>query len=333
MKKIGINGFGRIGRLALRIIMQKYSDRIEVPIINTSGSMDTKGWAHIFEYDTMYRRFPGTVEVDGDFMIVNGKRIFVSAQREPEDIPWVDYGVETVIESTGVFEDEKGMKKHLRGSVKQVILSAPGKGEGIATVVKGVNDRAGDGKALVSNASCTTNCISPVSKVMLENFTVKKAAMTTIHAFTSDQSLQDGSHKKDLRRARAASENIIPTSTGAAIATTEVLPQLKGKFDGIAIRVPVATASLTDLTFLVDRKTSSEEINNMFIEASQREDLKFFLYTTKKPIVSSDIIGSEASAVVDLSLTQVIDGDLVKVYAWYDNEWGYTNRLVEQTLD
>ncbi|MGI5827699.1 MAG: type I glyceraldehyde-3-phosphate dehydrogenase [Patescibacteria group bacterium] len=333
MKKIGINGFGRIGRLALRVILQKFSDRIEVPIINTSGSMDTKGWAHIFEFDTMYRRFPGSVEVDGDYMIVNGKRIFVSAEREPENIPWGDYGVETVLESTGVFEDERGMSKHLRGSVKQVILSAPGKGEGIQTVVKGVNDEEAKGKTLVSNASCTTNCISPVSKVMLENFTVKKAAMTTIHAFTSDQSLQDGSHKKDLRRARSASQNVIPTSTGAAIAMTKVLPQLKGKFDGIAIRVPVATASLSDLTYLVDRPTTVEEVNEMFIEASKRDELKYFLYVTQKPLVSSDIIGCEASAVVDLSLTQVIDGDLVKVYAWYDNEWGYANRLVEQVLD
>jgi glyceraldehyde 3-phosphate dehydrogenase len=333
MKKIGINGFGRIGRVALRIIMQKYADRIEVPIINTSGSMDTAGWAHIFEFDTMFRRFPGTVTVEGDHIIINGQRIFVSAERDPEKIPWEKYGVETVIESTGVFTDEVGMGKHLRESVKKVVLSAPAKGANIKTVVLGINSDDKNGAQLVSNASCTTNCVSPVAKVILDKFGIEKAAMTTIHAYTSDQSLHDGSHK-DLRRARAACQNIIPTSTGAAVATAEVIPELKAKFDGIAIRVPVATGSLTDFTFITKtKKVTPEEINQALIEASESDRFKYFLYVSEKPLVSSDIIGCEASAIVDLSLTQVIDGDLVKIYAWYDNEWGYTNRLVEQVLD
>jgi len=332
MHKVGINGFGRIGRIALRIIMEKYADEIEVPMINTSGSMKTEGWAHIFEFDTMYRRFPGTVEVDGDYIVVNGKRIKVTAERDPGNIPWGDEGVETVIESTGVFEDEEGMRKHLRDSVKRVILSAPAKGEGIQTVVLGINDSEAQGKELLSNASCTTNCVSPVTKVILDKFGIKKGAMTTIHAYTSDQSLHDGSHKKDLRRARAASQNVIPTTTGAAKATALVIPEMKGIFDGIAVRVPVTTASLTDFTFLVEKSTTVKEVNQALTEASESESLGHYLYVTSKPIVSSDVIGCEASSLVDLSLTQVIADDLVKVYAWYDNEWGYTCRLVEQIL-
>jgi glyceraldehyde 3-phosphate dehydrogenase len=332
MKKIGINGFGRIGRVALRIIMQKYADKIEVPIINTSGSMDTAGWAHIFEFDTMYRRFPGVVQAEDNFITINGHKIFVSAERDPEKIPWGDHGVETVIESTGAFTDEEGMRKHLRDSVTKVILSAPAKKGSVKTVVLGINDLERVDQPLISNASCTTNCVTPVTKVILDKFGIKKAAMTTVHAYTSDQSLHDGSHN-DLRRARAAGQSVIPTSTGAAIATTEVIPELTNKFDGIAIRVPVATGSLTDFTFIVDRPVTVEEINQALIEASQTERLKHYLYVTKKPVVSSDIIGCEASALVDLSLTQVIDGDLVKIYAWYDNEWGYANRLVEQVLD
>lgn len=331
MKKVGINGFGRIGRVALRIIMEKYSDRIEVPIINTSGSMDTAGWAHIFEFDTMYRRFPGTVEVDGDYIVINGQRVFVSAQRDPENIPWGDYGVETVIESTGAFTDSEGMTKHLHDSVNKVILSAPAKGGDVKTVVLGINDADGDGQTLINNASCTTNCVAPVTQVIMDKIGIQKAAMTTIHAYTSDQSLHDGSHR-DLRRARAAAQNIIPTSTGAAIAVTEVIPELKDKFDGLAIRVPVMTGSLTDFTFITSRNTTVEEVNEALVEASNSDRFKYFLYVTKKPIVSSDVVGCEASSLVDLSLTQVIDGNLVKVYAWYDNEWGYTNRLVEQVL-
>ncbi len=331
MKKIGINGFGRIGRLALRIILEKYPDQLEVPIVNTSGKMDAAGWAHLFEFDTAYHRFAGAVGADGEDMVVDGKHIKITGIREPEDIPWDQYGVEAVIESTGAFVKAEDMSKHLRGTVKQVMLSAPAKGEGVATVVLGINDKDKEGKQLLSNASCTTNCVSPVTKVILDKFGISKAAMTTIHAYTSDQSLHDGSHK-DLRRARAAAVNVVPTSTGAAKATTEVIPQLKGLFDGIAVRVPVITGSLTDFTFITARATTVEEVNQVLEEAAADEYFGKYLWVTKKPIVSSDVIGCEASALVDLSLTQVIGGDLVKVYAWYDNEWGYTSRLVEQLL-
>ncbi|NMB57473.1 type I glyceraldehyde-3-phosphate dehydrogenase [Candidatus Beckwithbacteria bacterium] len=331
MIKVGINGFGRIGRLALRVIMQKYGDQIEVPIINASPSMDVKGWAHLFEFDSLHRRFAGSVEVDGNFMVINGKRIFVSTTRNPEEIPWSQYGVETVIESTGAFEKAEEMSKHLGNTVKRVVLASPGKGEGIKTVVLGINTAEAQGQSLISNASCTTNCTSPVVKVILENFGIEKAAMTTIHAYTSDQQLHDGSHR-DLRRARAGAINITPTSTGAAIATTEVIPELVNKFDGIAIRVPVPTASMTDFTFITNRAVTVEEVNQALESAAYSEELKHYLWVTKKPIVSSDVVGCEASALVDLALTKVIDGNLLKVFAWYDNEWGYTNRLVEQVL-
>jgi len=331
MKKIGINGFGRIGRLALRMILEKYPDQLEVVLVNTSGKMDAAGWAHLFEFDTAYHRFAGAVGADGDDMVIDGKRIKVTGIREPENIPWEQYGVEAVIESTGAFEKAEEMSKHLRGTVTRVLLSAPAKGPGITTVVMGINDSDRDGKQLLSNASCTTNCVSPITKVILDRFGISKAAMTTIHAYTSDQSLHDGSHR-DLRRARAAAYNIIPTSTGAAKATTEVIPQLKGLFDGIAVRVPVLTGSLTDFTFITARATTVEEVNQALETAAADPVFGKYLWVTKKPIVSSDVIGCEASALVDLSLTQVIGGDLVKIYAWYDNEWGYTARLVEQLL-
>lgn len=332
MIKVGINGFGRIGRLAARIILQKHQDKLELAAVNTSGSIDVKGWAHLFKYDTAYGKYPGKIEVDGDSLIVDGVKIPFLAQSDPFLIPWGDYGVETVIESTGVFRHEEDLKKHLRDSVKKVVLSAPAKGEGeVQTVVIGVNDSKRQGKDLVSSASCTTNCISPVTRIMLANFGVKKAMLTTIHAYTSDQRLQDGSHK-DLRRGRAAAVNIVPTSTGAAKATTLTLPDLAEKFDGLAIRVPVLVGSLSDLTYLLGKPTTVEEINQAFIKASQENNYKNILAVTKEPLVSSDIVGRPESAIVDLSLTRVVDGDLVKVVAWYDNEWGYANRLVEEVV-
>ena len=331
MVKVGINGFGRIGRLALRIILEKYGDQIEVPIVNTSGRMDSVGSAHMFEFDTAYGRFSKPVTTDGDFMVVDGKKIMISACREPEKIPWGDYGVEVVLESTGAFVTAEDMQKHLRDSVRQVILSAPAKGGDVATVVLGVNTEDGKGKQLISNASCTTNCIAPVVKVIEDKIGIAKAAMTTIHAYTGDQELQDGSHK-DLRRARAAACNTVPTSTGAAKAVSLVIPAMKGIFDGIAVRVPVITGSFTDLTFVTKREVTVEEVNQVLTDAANSPELENYLGVTTKPIVSSDVIGFEGSSLVDLSLTQVIGGDLVKVYAWYDNEWGYANRLVEQVL-
>jgi len=347
MVKAGINGFGRIGRIAFRIWLLKHTSNLEIAAINTSGSMNVEGWAHLVNYDTMYRKFEieiGAEKVkdvkeasDEDpligYLVIGGKdkKVPVLAQRDPAKIPWKKYGVEVVIESTGVFTDEEGAKKHAIGGAKRVVISAPSKGGNVGTYVIGVNEV--DGKAeVISNASCTTNCVAPVAAVLHSAFGIEKAMMTTIHSYTDDQNLQDNSHK-DLRRARAAAENIIPTTTGAAIATTETIPELKGLFDGMAIRVPTATGSITDFTLLLKRNVTVEEVNNALKNAAEKNAIfKGILAVSNEPLVSSDIIGRSESAIVDLSLTQVVGGNLVKVFAWYDNEWGYANRLVEQVI-
>ncbi len=349
----GVNGFGRIGRLAVRVWYRHHQDQLGLAAINTSGSMDVEGWAHLLKYDTTYGLFPGEIThekyqsshdaTDEDpligYIILDSRlKIPVTAQKDPAKIPWSQYGAEIIIESTGAFTSEEKAKLHLQGGAKQVVISAPAKGGNVPTSVIGVNESAVLAKdrqntlAVVNNASCTTNCVAPVAMVMQESLGIVKAAMTTIHSYTDDQNLQDASHK-DLRRARAAAHNIVPTSTGAALATTETIPELKGLFDGIALRVPTITGSLTDFTFLVKRKTTVEEVNSYFRQAILKDRLSDILAVTDEPIVSSDIIGRPESAIVDLGLTQVIDGDLVKVFAWYDNEWGYTNRLVETVRD
>ncbi len=344
MLKVGINGFGRIGRIAFRIGILKHSADIEFAAINTSGSMDASGWAHIVNYDTMYRKFEKEVKAeelkkaeeatDEDpqigFLLVDGQKIPLLAQKDPAKIPWGKYGVDVVIESTGKFTTEEDAKKHSVGGAKVVVISAPVKGGNVGTYIIGVNDFKGETDVL-SNSSCTTNCVAPVAAVIQSKFGVEKAAITTIHGYTDDQNLQDNSHK-DLRRARAAAENIIPTTTGAAISTTETIPELKGLFDGRALRVPVATGSITDFCFVLKREVTIEEINQAFIEASENPLYKGILGVSDEPLVSSDIIGRSESAIVDLSLTQVIAGNLVKVFAWYDNEWGYAHRLVEQVI-
>ena len=332
MIRVAINGFGRIGRVTLRVILAKYLDRVKPVAINTSGSMEIGGWAQLFEYDSIYGRFKGKIEVQkgeaqkGEIGIltINHQRIPLLAQREPVKIPWQRYGVDVVIESTGVFRDRQSASAHLKAGAKKVVVSAPA--EKIETFVIGVNEDQYQG-ALVSNASCTTNCVAPVTKIMMENFGLQKALMTTIHAYTAGQELVDGSHR-DLRRARAAAVNIVPTSTGAAKATTEVLPSLRGLFDGLAYRVPVICGSVADFTFLTTKRTSIEAINQVFTQAAAGK-YKGIIEVSSKPLVSTDIIGSSASAIIDLPLTQVIDGDLVKVVAWYDNEWGYCCRLIE----
>ncbi len=344
MIKVGINGFGRIGRLSFRIGLIKHSNDIEFVAINTSGSMPTSGWAHLVNYDTTYRKFEKEIKSEelkkieeltiddpqiGN-LLVDGKRIPVLAQKDPAKIPWGKYGVDVVIESTGKFITEDDAKKHAVGGAKRVIISAPPKGANINTYVLSVNDY--DGKAqVISNASCTTNCVAPVASVIHSKFGIEKAAMTTIHAYTDDQVLQDSSHK-DMRRARAAAMNIIPTSTGAAISTTETIPELKGLFDGQALRVPVITGSITDFAIVTKKPVTVEEINNAFKEATENSLYKGILAVSEVPFVSSDIIGRSESAIVDLPLTQVVGGNLVKIFAWYDNEWGYTNRLVEQII-
>src|SRR3972149_12211141 len=338
MVKVGINGFGRIGRLAFRVGLLKHESEIEFTAINTSGSMETAGWAHLTNYDTTYRKFEKEVkseelkspeEVSDEDpqignLIVNGKKIPVLAQKDPAKIPWGKYGVDVVIESTGRFTTEEDAKKHAIGGAKRVVISAPAKGANVGTYVIGVNEYKGDAE-VINNASCTTNCIAPVAAVIHSAFGIEKALMTTIHGYTDDQNLQDNSHK-DLRRARAAAENIIPTTTGAAIATTETIPELRGLFDGTALRVPVATGSLTDLSLLLKKKVTVEQVNQAFVDATGNAIYKGVLAASSEPLVSSDIIGRTESTHADLSLTQVVGGNLVKVFAWYDNEWGYANR-------
>ena len=330
MVKVGINGFGRIGRIAFRIGVLKHADEVEFGAINTSGSMDVAGWAHLTNYDTTYRKFEYEVKSEKGFLVIPQRnlRVPLLAQPDPAQIPWSKYGVEVVIESTGKFTTEEDAKKHALGGAKRVVISAPIKGGNVGTYIIGVNEVSKDAQVL-SNSSCTTNCVAPVMAVLHSKFGVEKAAMTTTHAYTDDQNLQDGSHK-DLRRARAAAQNIVPTTTGAAISTTETIPELKGIFDGRALRVPVACGSITDFAVVLKKNTTVEEVNTAFIEASRNVLFKGILATSDQPLVSSDIIGRSESSIVDLSLTQVIGGNLVKVFAWYDNEWGYANRLIEQ---
>jgi len=346
MIKVGINGFGRIGRIAFRIGVLKHLDEIEFAAINTSGSMSVSGWAHLTNHDTMYRTFQYGVDAkdlkdpkevtDEDSLIgelfvpERNVKVPVLAQRDPAKIPWGKYGVDVVIESTGVFTKKEDALKHATGGAKRIVISAPAKGDNIGTYVVGVNEIK-DSPEVISNASCTTNCVAPVMAVLQSKFGVEKAAMTTIHAYTDDQNLQDGSHK-DLRRARAAGQNIVPTSTGAAIATTETIPELKGIFDGVALRVPVTTGSITDFAVVLKKETTVDEVNQAFIDATKNPIFKGVLAVSEQELVSSDIIGRSESSIVDLPLTQVIGGNLVKIFAWYDNEWGYANRLIEQVI-
>ncbi|MEK7513676.1 MAG: type I glyceraldehyde-3-phosphate dehydrogenase [Patescibacteria group bacterium] len=326
MINIAINGFGRIGRMALRVALKKHQKAVKVVAINTSKSMEPAGWAHLFEYDSTYGKYDGNVEVKGNVLVVDGVEIPMIAEMEPKKLPWKKYQVGVVLECTGVFRKTEEARAHIEAGAKRVLLSAPPKGEA-GIYIMGVNsDKLGKDE-IFSNASCTTNCVTPVAKVIDEIFGIVKGVMTTIHAYTSDQRLLDNSHK-DLRRARSAAVNIVPTSTGAADAVGAVLPNLKGIFDGIAIRVPVATGSLTDFTFLVKQKVTVGQVNQALIKAAET-NLKGILGVTDKPIVSSDVRGCEYSSLVDLAMTRVVDGDLVKILSWYDNEWGYVNRMLE----
>jgi glyceraldehyde 3-phosphate dehydrogenase len=349
----GINGFGRIGRTTLRVWWQYYRDQATLGLINTSGSMEIEEWAHLLKYDTNYGQFQGEIKVErtqskkdaSDENSILGTitlqsiesgessvTIVVTAQRDPAKIPWSENNVTTVIESTGVFRDKEKAALHLQGGAKNVIITAPTKGEGISHSVIGVQDIDFETNQIASNESCTTNCVAPVIALLHQKIGIEKAFLTTIHSYTDDQNTQDNSHKKDMRRARAAAENIIPTSTGAAKATTEIIPELKGIFDGLAVRVPTAVGSLSDIVFVSKRDVTVEEINDILTEASQADRWKGILAVTNDPIVSSDIVGRRESSIVDLELTNVMGGNLVKVIAWYDNEYGYCNRLVEQII-
>lgn len=342
--KLAINGFGRIGRQVIRVMLDR--DKKGLPggfnsaeVVAVNDLADPKTLAHLLKYDSIYGPLQNNIEaiVEDDKkageIVIDGKRIKVFTQPNPEKLPWSELDVDVVIESTGEFVNREGAGKHLTAGAKKVVISAPPKSGGIPTFLIGVNsDKQTGNEKIISNASCTTNCIAPIAAIMTEVFGVEKAAMTTMHAYTADQRLQDAPHN-DLRRARAAGINLVPTTTGAAISTTEVVPALKDKFDGLAIRVPVIVGSIADFTFLVKTPTSIEEVNKRLVEACDQDPRYRGVVTyTNDPIVSTDIIKNPYSAIIDLSLTNVIDKDFVKVVAWYDNEWGYTQRLVELTL-
>lgn len=345
MIRVAINGYGRIGRVAHRVIIEKFKDEIEVVAINTGNSTDLEGWMYLLKYDTIYgplKNHTLSVKKMGELaspgeanigtLVVDGKEIAVLSEKDALKLPWKDFSIDVVIESTGNYTTKDKLEQHIKAGAKSAVLSSPFKdGVNLPTFVLGVNlNKNSDVKeTLYSNASCTTNCIAPVAKIVEENFGIDKAMMTTIHAYTGDQRLQDGGHK-DPRRARAAAQNIIPTSTGATKAAGLALGQIKGKFAGLAIRVPVAVGSLSDFTFITKKNVTVDEVNIAFETAEKDEEYKGILRTTHDPIVSSDIIGESHSAIVDLSLTQIVGGNLLKVIAWYDNEYGYANRLVEE---
>ncbi len=324
--RVAINGFGRIGRISFRVMAEKYADQIDVVAINDLVDPETN--AHLLKHDTNYRAFPGTVEVRNGHIVVDGREIKVFAERDPSKLPWGDLGVDIVLESTGVFTDGNKAKAHLEAGAKKVVISAPAKNEDV-TLVLGVNEEMYDpvNHRIISNASCTTNCLAPLCKVLNQEFGIVSGFMTTIHSYTNDQRVADQAHE-DLRRARAAAVNMIPTTTGAARAIHLVIPELKGKMHGIAIRVPTPTVSLVDLNVNLSRETTAEAINEAFKRYAEGP-MKGILAYTEEELVSSDFIGNSASSIVDGSSTLVIGGTLAKVLAWYDNEWGYSCRIAD----
>ena len=324
MIRVAINGFGRIGRLVCRVGINDSA----IDIVAINDLTDTRTLAHLFKYDSVHRKFDGAVEFSADSISIDGKKIKVLNEEDPANLPWKALDIDVVIECTGIFTERAGAAKHLTAGAKKVLISAPSKDPDL-TVVKGVNETDYDRNKhnIISNASCTTNCLAPVVKVLHDNFTVEKGFMCTVHAYTADQRLVDAPHK-DFRRARSAAVSIVPTTTGAAKTVGQVLPDLKGKLDGIATRVPVADGSLTYFTATVKKSTTAEEVNKLFKSVAKNELKGILEYTEDEP-VSADIIGNPHSSIFDASLTQVIGGKLCKVFAWYDNEWGFSNRMVE----
>ncbi|OGC50606.1 type I glyceraldehyde-3-phosphate dehydrogenase [candidate division WWE3 bacterium RIFCSPHIGHO2_01_FULL_40_23] len=354
--RVAINGFGRIGRAAFKIAF----DKPDIEIVAVNDLTDAKVLAHLLKYDTVYGIYDkevkveeggSTFHVEGNtpekkhfeaasggeaHLLVNGKKTLVLSQKDPALLPWKNLSIDVVLECTGRYTNNNDAAVHVKAGAKKVIISAPAKGGSVQTYLLGVNSDKYLGEEVVSNASCTTNCISPVAGIIHSKFGILKASMTTIHAITAEQMIVDGPPPPlhhDLRRARAAGFNLVPTTTGAAVSTTEVIPELKGLFDGLSVRAPVMTGSLSDFTMLVKREVTVEEVNEAFLEAKKNPLYKNVIDATYEPFVSSDVIGSPYSAIVDLSLTKVIDGDLLKVVAWYDNEWGYSNRLVEMVSE
>ncbi len=326
--KVAINGFGRIGRVTFRNLLNKP----DVEVVAFNDLTDPQTLAHLLKYDSIHKRFPGTVQVEGEYLVINGQRIKVYAEKDPANLPWKELGVDVVVESTGRFKNREAMSKHIQAGAKKVILTVPAdKAEDVdATIVLGVNEHMIKPElTFVSNASCTTNCLAPVAKVLNDSFGIKRGLMNTIHSYTNDQIILDSPHK-DLRRARAAAVSIIPTSTGAAKAVGLVVPELKGKLDGFAMRVPTPDGSVVDLTAELNRNVTAEEVNAA-IKAAAEGPMKGVLEYCEDPIVSIDIVGNPHSSVFDAKLTKVMDGNFVKIVSWYDNEFGYSNRVAELT--
>ncbi len=329
MIKVAINGFGRIGRNAFKIAFE----RRDLEIVAVNDLTDTKTLAHLLKYDSSYGTYDREVSFDDENIIVDGKKIRVLSEKDPASLPWGERGIDIVIESTGLFTDPEKARAHIDAGARRVVISAPAKGEGAKTVVLGVNEEiVEDSDTIISNASCTTNCIAPVMRVLEDNFGIEKAMMTTVHSYTASQRLQDAP-AKDLREARAAAENIVPTTTGASKAAALTIPSLKGKFNGLSVRVPTPVVSLSDITAVVKRDVTKEEINEVFEKAAKEPYYEGILGITHEELVSCDFRGNSHSCIVDLPLTDVVGGNLIKVVAWYDNEWGYSNRLVELTAD
>lgn len=325
MIRVAINGFGRIGRNTFKAALEKNA---KFKIVALNDLTTPENLAYLLTYDTVYGRYEKKVRATKNAVIVDGVKYPVYSEKDPEKLPWKELNVDVVIESTGFFTKSEGAEKHLKAGAKRVVISAPGKSDDIQTFVRSVNDKKLGKQKIISNASCTTNCVAPPVAVLDNVFGVEKALMTTIHGYTSSQLLQDGPHK-DLRRGRAAAENMIPTTTGAAIATTKTMPHLEGKFDGLAIRVPLPNGSLSDITAVLKKNVTVEKVNEAFFKAEKNPIYKGVLTVAKDPIVSSDIIKNSAASIVDPEFTRVVGGNLVKILAWYDNEWGYSCRLVE----
>lgn len=329
MVKIAINGFGRIGRNAFKIAF----DRNDTQIVAINDLTDAKTLAHLLKYDSNYGIYACNVDSDNENIIVEGEKIRVYSEKDPHNLPWGELGVDVVIECTGLFTKPEDARAHIEAGAKKVVISAPAKGEGAKTIVLGVNeDEVTSDDQILSNASCTTNCIAPVMKVLEDFIGIDKAMMTTVHSYTASQKLQDAP-AKDIREARAAAENIVPTTTGASKAAAKTIPSLQGKFNGLSVRVPTPVVSLADITAVTKRPTSVEEINDIFRKTANEDYYKGILAATDEELVSIDYRGNSNSAIVDLKLTDVIEGTLIKVVAWYDNEWGYSNRLVELSVD
>lgn len=327
MKRVAINGFGRIGRAAAKIIVE--TPELELVAVNDLMTLDNA--SYLLKYDSVYGRYQKVVSTSGSHLIIDGKEITYLSEKDPLKLPWKDLSVDIVIESTGVFTNREDAEKHIHSGAKTVVISGPTKSKDTPTVVHGVNSK--DGKvSIFSCASCTTNNVAPIMEILDRRIGIKKAILNTVHAYTASQGLVDSPSKRKVRMGRGAAVNLVPASTGAAVATTKALPQLESRFDGVAIRTPVPVGSISDITFIASKNTSAEEVNRILTEESKTDRYKFVISVTNEPVVSSDIVQNPFASIVDLEMTRVVDGDLVKIMAWYDNEWGFTSQMIRQIL-